>query len=171
MMINAAKLFFIILIMSGAISVVEAEPCECGPVEDISLIPQNPTRNDVLTARAAIRDFNIVFQEAAILDVDLENNIIDLTLITTDVVGDDVDQVQFYPIGQLPSGIYTFNLFIGGLNPPPPLPPGPQLVYTTTVEVAGIAARPVPDLNHWGRMLLLVMIASAGGFFLRKAAE
>lgn len=148
---------------------VSAEPCDCGPVEDISLRPENPTVSDVLTARAAIRDFNIVDQDAGVVEVDALNKVIDLTVVTSDTVGSDTNQVQFYPIGQLPAGRYTFNLFIAGLNPPPPTPPGPQLVFTTTVEISGLHAASVPILNKKGIALLIISIASLGGLALRSA--
>lgn len=154
---------FMVLVSVSA----KAEPCDCGPVEDISLLPENPTPSDVLTARAEIRDFNIVFQDAGVVDVDLQNNVIDLTVVTTDTVGTDTDQVQFYPIGQLPSGTYTFNLFIAGLNPPPPAPPGPQLVFTTTIEISGLPSASVPVFDRNGIALLIIAIAFIGGLALR----
>jgi len=156
------------LLVLTAVS-ASAEPCDCGPVEDISLLPENPTVSDVLTARAAIRDFNIVDQDAGVIEVDALNKVIDLTVVTTDTVGNDTDQVQFYPIGQLPAGRYTFNLFIAGLNPPPPTPPGPQLVFTTTVEISGLPSASVPILDEKGIALLIISIALLGGLALRSA--
>lgn len=156
---------FLLLVSVSA----SAEPCDCGPVEDITLLPENPTVSDVLTARAEIRDFNIVFQDAAVVDVDLLNNVIDLTVVTTDTVGSDTDQVQFYPIGQLPSGSYTFNLFIAGLNPPPPSPPGPQLVFTTTIEVSELSSASVPIFDEKGIGLLIIAIALMGALALHPA--
>ncbi len=142
-------------------SFASAEPCACGPVRDITFLPQNLTSSDELIVRLEIADFRIVYQDLAVTEIDLENNVIDLTVVTTDFTGTQIDQVQFYPIGILPDGVYTFNLFLAGLNPPPPSPPIP-LVFSKSLVVGALGAEAIPA-THWvGEFFLVGLILAMG---------
>ncbi len=151
-----------LLLSFFALDSVIAQPCQCGPIEDIQILPESPSFSDVVSVRAAIQDFSIVDEDAAVVDVDLSARVVNLTVVTTDTGGDDVDQVHVYPIGQLPPGHWTFNLLIAGLNPPPTEPPGPWQPFTTSFVVTGEPAVPVPALGPVAFFLLLSGVLGTG---------
>ncbi len=70
-----------------------------------------------------------------------------------------------YPLGQLPAGDYTLNLY-KHLEVDPPV--ADELIYTIQFSVARAPVLPVPMLNGWGLGGMVVSLMLLGGWWHRR---